>query len=261
MTSPLDLTGLRFGNLVAIRPVGNNKNNQVIWECECDCGALHRTIAGHLRSGHTTRCRSCAYSAAAKKTAQKLVKDISGERFGRLTVVRRSGSSDSGNATWECRCDCGEIVERIGTNLRSGGTQSCGCWQREVIGQMNRLPEGEASFNVLYRQYQQSAEDRDLSWELSCDQFRRLISLPCQYCGLAPAQSRKSYNGNGVYIYNGVDRVDNHHGYCVENCVPCCMRCNYSKSDLSMEEWADWIRRLSLHMSKRLFCQQKQRPG
>lgn len=63
--------------------------------------------------------------------------DMTGMRFGRLTVIRRAGTyvfpsePKSTLATWTCLCDCGKEVEVIGTNLRRGNTQSCGCWRAE----------------------------------------------------------------------------------------------------------------------------------
>lgn len=60
------------------------------------------------------------------------VVDITGKKYGRLTVVRRAGSSPRGEATWLCRCDCGgESIVR-GTDLRAGHTKSCGCMEQET---------------------------------------------------------------------------------------------------------------------------------
>lgn len=65
--------------------------------------------------------------------------DLTGQRFGALTVIERAGShkcdtmypyGPPGRAsfsTWLCRCDCGREKVVIGTNLRSGHTKSCGC--------------------------------------------------------------------------------------------------------------------------------------
>lgn len=57
------------------------------------------------------------------------LKDETGHRFGRLTVLRRYDSTDySGSgAYWLCRCDCGVEVAVLGTHLRNGNTRSCGC--------------------------------------------------------------------------------------------------------------------------------------
>jgi hypothetical protein len=53
-----------------------------------------------------------------------------GQRFGRLTVVRCDGTKD-GQILWRCSCDCGcETVIRA-SSLKSGNTKSCGCLNRE----------------------------------------------------------------------------------------------------------------------------------
>lgn len=55
-----DLTSQRFGRLVALRFVGYQPytcgRRHPMWECRCDCGALHTTEVDKLRSGHTQSC-------------------------------------------------------------------------------------------------------------------------------------------------------------------------------------------------------------
>jgi len=62
--------------------------------------------------------------------------DLSGKRFGRLTVIKRAGTykSPKGATTplWLCRCDCGNMVEVQGISLKSGNTVSCGCARSET---------------------------------------------------------------------------------------------------------------------------------
>jgi hypothetical protein len=61
------------------------------------------------------------------------VKDMTGLRFGRLVVVKRSRLSLRG-FLWKCKCDCdGKIIETRGDHLRSGNTRSCGCLQKEKV--------------------------------------------------------------------------------------------------------------------------------
>lgn len=55
----------------------------------------------------------------------------SGDRFGRLTVIQRDGSSKDGQALYACLCDCGARKTVRAYALRGGGTQSCGCLQKE----------------------------------------------------------------------------------------------------------------------------------
>lgn len=61
------------------------------------------------------------------------LKDLTGQKFGRLTVVDYAGSV-KGVAYWKCLCDCGVVRERIQSrHLCSGTTKSCGCLGREVL--------------------------------------------------------------------------------------------------------------------------------
>ena len=52
----VDLTGQRFGRLVALRPAGKNAYGHNMWLCKCDCGNLCKVYSGSLRSGQTKSC-------------------------------------------------------------------------------------------------------------------------------------------------------------------------------------------------------------
>ena len=68
--------------------------------------------------------------------------DLTGQRFGRLTVVSRAENriTPSGGklSQWECVCDCGAHVVVTGISLRSGNTQSCGCLRYDRAMEANR---------------------------------------------------------------------------------------------------------------------------
>lgn len=56
----------------------------------------------------------------------KPVSDLTDQRFGKLVVLHRDGSR-RGRAAWSCRCDCGNVVQRVGFDLTHGSAPSCGC--------------------------------------------------------------------------------------------------------------------------------------
>lgn len=60
--------------------------------------------------------------------------DISGQKYGRLTVIRPLGASIGKNKgyVFECVCDCGSIINVSSNSLREGNTKSCGCLVSEV---------------------------------------------------------------------------------------------------------------------------------
>lgn len=59
------------------------------------------------------------------------LKDITGQRFGRLVVIRRAEGCSKHEARWVCICDCAAEATVIGSRLRNGQTVSCGCYARE----------------------------------------------------------------------------------------------------------------------------------
>jgi hypothetical protein len=70
--------------------------------------------------------------------------DLTGQRFGRLLVLREAprlgqrGSREYWRRRWVCRCDCGTEWITTMDNLHAGDTASCGCWKREDLGNRRR---------------------------------------------------------------------------------------------------------------------------
>ncbi len=123
-----DLTGRVFGRLTVLheaKPDGNDgKYEPKRWHCRCECGNEKDIMAGNLINGSTKSCGCIRYKP--RKTD-----DLTGQRFGRLTVVGRGEDYTFPNgrklARWECICDCGNTVSVLRQSLLAGKTHSCGC--------------------------------------------------------------------------------------------------------------------------------------
>lgn len=57
--------------------------------------------------------------------------DLTGIKYGRLTVLYRTVRVRYGRYKWLCKCDCGKELEVVSDSLRSGNTRSCGCYKKE----------------------------------------------------------------------------------------------------------------------------------
>jgi len=169
--------------------------------------------------------------------------DLTGQRFGRWTVLKRVKGKRA-NAAWLCRCDCGTESSVYSDSLRSGKSKSCGCLRDEETSKRQRLPDGEAAFNSIVEQYRRQAAVRGYEWHLTRSDVRRLTKQTCSYCGCPPSQVRRRSSLRGDYVYNGIDRVDSDAGYTLENCVSCCGTCNRAKRNMSAEEFLSWVSRV-----------------
>ena len=123
-----DLTTQKFGKLTALYRT-ENVGKKTHWVCQCECGKIVKVFAGHLESGHTTSC------GCYKKTAS--LKDISGQKFGKLTVLKYDYSDEQGHTYWECQCECGTIKSIRKDGLVNGTVISCGCYHNEVTSQVH----------------------------------------------------------------------------------------------------------------------------
>lgn len=67
--------------------------------------------------------------------ARSTLIDLTGQKFGRLTVIERAENyiekSGCKRVQWFCQCDCGNTTKVIGKNLKLGITKSCGCLQKD----------------------------------------------------------------------------------------------------------------------------------
>lgn len=59
------------------------------------------------------------------------IKDLTGQRFGALTVIEPTGETERGCLLWRCKCDCGNETVAISVKLLSGDRRSCGCLLRK----------------------------------------------------------------------------------------------------------------------------------
>lgn len=83
----------------------------------------------------------------------------------------------------------------------------------------------KSSVRVSYSDYKHRAENKALEFMLSEEQFDELCSHNCHYCGRSSSHDH----------VNGIDRKNNSVGYIIDNCVPCCYQCNFSKTNMTYE--------------------------
>lgn len=175
------MVGRKFGLLTVVKKISDKQNKKTKYECECSCENLNHVIVSgdNLKSGNTKSC-GCLYK-----------KDLTGHKFGRLTVIGLdtdfdySKVKDKHNRRWICSCQCGNIKTVSTGNLRSGGVKSCGC----LLGENFRNPvrneyrlDGDygIGFDTNGREFYFDLEDydkiKDRYWFVDSDRKGYVIS-------------------------------------------------------------------------------------
>lgn len=181
--------------------------------------------------------------------------NLIGVRFGRLVVVDDITIKGK-RSNFLCLCDCGKTKTVYIDKLRGGDTKSCGCLNSELTSlraSNMRKPNEQfyhepiiASARAIYKLYSDG---------LTFEQFYDLSSKNCFYCNKAPSNSFNCYDKTATkerrdkawFIYSGLDRIDSSLSHNIDNVVPCCWECNYSKSNYSQKEFYDFIIKLTSH--------------
>jgi hypothetical protein len=178
------------------------------------------------------------------------VRSLVGRMFGRLFVKERFRDQEARLTFYYCVCKCGTPVPRVQhANLVSGGSESCGCLQREGVATRSRGGPGQAVKTAVWWYYVRNARQRGHEWALDRTLFETLITSACYYCSRVGDMETVSEAGD-VFPHNGVDRLDNSVGYTVANSVPCCKPCNQAKNDRSVDEFRDWACALALRLGE-----------
>lgn len=164
----IDLTGNRYGALVvqarAPKPVGS-KSSSAFWECLCDCGNTKIVSGNVLKQG---KSRSCG-CLTSKLRSESHSEDLTGQKFGLLTVVSRAKRPEgltSTGAYWLCHCECGNSKVIMGKSLRTGKTVSCGC-HTQMISDITGNTYGKLT--VIGRDKPRSKEGNGTYWNCQCE--------------------------------------------------------------------------------------------
>lgn len=142
--------------------------------------------------------------------------DLTGKRYGKLTVIRRYPEDCNGHPAWECICDCGnrKIVE--GALLRYGVVKSCGCLRAEQ-NRNTKTTHGMAKSKLYavwnnmkrrcYKEKTESYKRYGARGIIVCDEWRNSFE-----------SFKKWADESGYQDGLSIDRIDNDGNYCPENC-------------------------------------------
>ena len=170
-----DLTGQRFGKFVVLEldKEKTKKGKGTYWICHCDCGKI-KSVYGHsLIDGKSQSC-GCY---AAELNRKRLLKDLTGQRFGKLVVLEydEEESKKHNKTCWLCQCDCGNKKSILANSLTRKNTTSCGCLKNS-IGENNIIDILEKN-NIDFKKEYTISELGNLRYDFYLPKFNRFIEF------------------------------------------------------------------------------------
>lgn len=205
-----DLTGRRFGHWTVIEQDLSDQSTSkrgARWLCKCDCGRIKSVLGYSLKDGRTTSC-GC-------QSGGRII-DLTGQQYGKLTVVRQDTDSKSSTpgAKWICRCECGKEVSVLAKRLKSGQTKSCGCLQHEKRNYIvyNLIGERFGHWTVLRKDSNRSGNGTYYFCQCDCGNIKSVSSSSLRNgfstsCGCQHSVPKEDLTGRkfGVLSVLGID--------------------------------------------------------
>lgn len=146
--------------------------------------------------------------------------DLTGMKFGRLTVISRGEDAINKNgrhrARWNCVCDCGKNVLVYGDNLRDGKSTSCGCITKEVLSSRQKT-HGDSNKHLYWAWKSIKAR----CYNKNTRYYNYYGGRGIQMCD----EWKNSYEAFRDWAYTSgytqglsIDRIDNDDNYSPANC-------------------------------------------
>lgn len=143
--------------------------------------------------------------------------DMTGKKYGMLTVIERTGTANDKQALWKCKCDCGNFHTSKGRDLRNGKVKSCGCMSKKWMA--DAITKHNLTNSRIYKIYHgMKARCYNKNNDRYLDYGGRGITICQEWLD----DFMNFYNwsmGNGYSEHLTIERKDNNMGYSPSNCM------------------------------------------
>lgn len=165
-----DKIGVTYNYLTTVDIVGKDKHRSVILKAICVCGEYTYVTWPRLIQGRTKSC-GC-YSDKARRDR---IKDLSGQKFGRLTVLNRNHDVKSSKVFYDCICDCGKRKTVSSQLLKNGSAKSCGCYREQIKHSLLQDLSGQKFGRLTVIEYDHGGRPAGTFYKCRCDCGKQIV--------------------------------------------------------------------------------------
>lgn len=142
----------------------------------------------------------------------KSIRDLTGQKFGKLTALEPLEKRKAKKVVWLCKCDCGNYYEIVGTSLTSGNAKSCGCLTKKHGMFGTRL------YNVWHTMKERCYVQSQISYPAYGGRGIKVCPEWHDFIPFMEWSYQTGYDENAPRGKCTLDRIDHNGDYCPENC-------------------------------------------
>jgi len=223
----------------------NNKKTDTHQTCSTCCKEFENSLFIGVNGGSTKSCKNCRdYNRIQDQKRDKEhcneLNRIAAKKPERIAKKAEWKEANYEKIVMYCmnhrqRCIDENITEYLARNTVNAKQWRENNPDKVKVNNQNKIN----NINLQYGVYSRSARDKNLDFEISQEDFDKIVKEPCHYCDVIQERG-----------FNGIDRMASSIGYVTDNCVSCCKTCNYMKCSLSVDVFLKRIEHILTYNNK-----------
>ena len=223
----------------------NNKNTDTHQTCSTCCQELENSLFVGVNGGNTKTCKNCRernhiQDQKRDKEHRNELSRIAEQKPERKEVKQQWNENNYEKVAMKSMNYRQRQIETDVEWYLNKNSENAKQWrennpEKVQINNQNKIN----NINLQYGVYSRCAGDKNLDFEISQEEFNKIVKEPCHYCNIIQERG-----------FNGIDRLDSNAGYVLDNCVSCCKTCNYMKCSLPVDVFLKRIEHILTYNNK-----------
>ena len=223
----------------------NNKNTDTHQTCSTCCQELENSLFVGVNGGNTKTCKNCRERNRIQdqnrdKEHRNELDRIASKKPERKEVKQQWNENNYEKVAMKSMNYRQRQIETDVEGYLNKNSENAKQWRENNPEKVQNNNQNKINnINLQYGVYSRCAGDKNLDFEISQEEFNKIVKEPCHYCNIIQERG-----------FNGIDRLDSNAGYVLDNCVSCCKTCNFMKCSLPVDVFLKRIEHILTYNNK-----------